>query len=169
MPNRPSPENGWLSNVAKVFDSCFSGPKGPWVAKVQERLAIQLDDVARQFETLVSRFCIISLYEADELVTTNRAVCMYYPSTWNIFSPLTTQTLSKHCATLGVVHEEIIPIPDQSQLRYLQPTIFEHMSKSIVTCVLCTWPSDFANASLTLSSISPQARPAGFSSLTLLR
>lgn len=74
MPNRPSPKNGWLSPLLVVFESCFSGLKGPWIPNVLDRLAIEHDDMAKGFQALASRFRIISFYEADELVATNRAV-----------------------------------------------------------------------------------------------
>lgn len=74
VPNRPSPKNGWLSPLLRVIDSCFYGLKGPWMGKIQDRLAIEHDDVAKGFKPLASRFRIITYYEADELVATNKAV-----------------------------------------------------------------------------------------------
>ncbi|KAL8926635.1 MAG: hypothetical protein Q9172_001671, partial [Xanthocarpia lactea] len=118
VPNRPSPQSGWFSPLLSIVDSCFFGLKGPWIPKVLDRLATEHDAIAKNFEVLASRFRIVSFYEADELVVTNRA------------------TLSKHCATLGVAHEDAIAIADQGQLEYWKAPAYLEMSKIIDTCLL---------------------------------
>ncbi|KAL8857683.1 MAG: hypothetical protein Q9178_005718 [Gyalolechia marmorata] len=114
VPNRPSPQSGWFSPLLSIVDSCFCGLKGPWIPKVLDRLATEHDAIAKNFKVLASRFRIISFYEADELVVTNRA----------------------HCATLGVAHEDAIAIADQSQLKYMKAPAYQEMSKIIDTCLL---------------------------------
>ncbi|KAL9639493.1 MAG: hypothetical protein Q9204_001068 [Flavoplaca sp. TL-2023a] len=78
VPNRPSPQSGWFSPLLSVVDSCFFGLKGPWIPKVLDRLATEHNVIAKNFEILASRFRIISFYEADELVVTNRAFSETY-------------------------------------------------------------------------------------------
>ncbi|KAL8945462.1 MAG: hypothetical protein Q9211_000027, partial [Gyalolechia sp. 1 TL-2023] len=74
VPNRPAPHAGWLSPLLSIVDSCFSGLRGPWIPKVLDRLVTEHDAIAKEFALLASRFRIISFYEADELLVTNRAV-----------------------------------------------------------------------------------------------
>jgi hypothetical protein len=147
VPNRRSPKTGWISPLLRVLESCFSGLKGPWIARVLERLAIEHKEIAQEFIALAFRFSIISFYERDELVATNRTVSTPL-WTRKIPSILISQTLSKNCATLGVPQEEPIPIPDQSQLMYLRPPVFDHMNKIINTCVLRMFPSALVNLSI---------------------
>ncbi|KAL8635294.1 MAG: hypothetical protein Q9226_009368, partial [Calogaya cf. arnoldii] len=73
VPNRPSLQSGWFSPLLSIVDSCFFGLRGPWIPKVLDRLSTEHDAIAKDFEVLASRFRIISFYEADELVVTNRA------------------------------------------------------------------------------------------------
>ncbi|KAL9099540.1 MAG: hypothetical protein Q9163_004972, partial [Psora crenata] len=110
-PHRPSRENGWLSPLLGVVESCFYGRKGPWLPRVLDRLAIQHEELAKRFATLSVKFRVISYYEAQG---SHGAA------------------LSKHCATLGIQQEEAVAIPAQRQLGFLKPHDLDCLNRSLL-------------------------------------